>query len=74
MKNFKIEKKLEFLLVILPIKISSYVMDQDPIFENGKQYDLECANLELEKNFKIFDKKPMTTFAANDIVQIPLCE
>ena len=53
------------------MRISSCVIDQGLIFEDGQQLDFEYAALELAKNTDIPDEKPATTLAANVISQIP---
>ncbi len=70
-KILEIEKKLELLLVISLVRISFYVIDQDPIFEDGQQLDFECATLGLSKNTETPDEEPVTTLAANIIGQMP---
>lgn len=71
-KALEIEKKLELLLVILPVKISSHVIDQDLIFEDSKQLDFEYVTLELSKNTEIPNEKLTTTLLTNIIGQILL--
>ena len=68
----EIEKKLEYLLVNSPMRISSCVIDQSLIFEDSQQLDFAYAVLELVKNTDIPDKKSATTLATNVISQIPL--
>ena len=58
-------------MVISPVRVSSYVIDQDPIFEDGQQLDFECAILGLSKNTETPDEEPATTLAANIIGQMP---
>lgn len=71
-KALEIEKKLKLLLVILPVKISFQVIDQDLIFEDSKQLDFEYVILELSKNTEISNEKLTTTLLTNIIGQMLL--